>query len=150
MQKSRAVRAAAGHGICDCCPHGRLSAHISANLRRHFGVLSTRRRSTQALTHVIRAANDIDDLQRSIQLAFAVPESHVASAIGYLIGEGPADGNFSDGVASMFEALATPQGWALCADLLRIRLELRAEKLRQTRDVEGFYKSLLKRNRSTS
>lgn len=99
---------------------------------------------------MIRAANDIDDLQRSIQLAFAVPESHVASAIGYLIGEGPADGNFSDGVASMFEALATPQGWALCADLLRIRLELRAEKLRQTRDVEGFYKSLLKRNRSTS
>ena len=50
----------------------------------------------------------------------------------------------------MFEALATPQGWALCADLLKIRLELRAEKLRQTRDVEGFYKSLLKRNRSTS
>ena len=30
------------------------------------------------------AANEVDDLQRGIQLAFAVPETHVASAIGYL------------------------------------------------------------------
>lgn len=98
---------------------------------------------------MIRAANEVDDLQRSIQLAFAVPETHVASAIGYLIGDGPADGKFSDEVALMFEALATPQGWALCADLLKFRLELRAEKLRQTRDVKGFYKSLLRSRRVT-
>ena len=91
---------------------------------------------------MIRAANDIDDLQRGIQLAFAVPETHVASAIGYLVGNGPADEQFSNEIPAMFEELATPQGWALCADLLKIRLELRASKLRQTRDVDGFYKSL--------
>jgi hypothetical protein len=91
---------------------------------------------------MIRAASDIDDLQRGIQLAFAVPETHVASAIGYLVGDGPADEQFSDEIPAMFETLATPQGWALCADLLKIRLELRASKLGQTRDVEGFYKLL--------
>ncbi len=79
---------------------------------------------------MIRAANDIDDLQRGIQLAFAVPETHVASAIGYLVGNGPADEQFSNEIPAMFEELATPQGWALCADLLKIR------------DVDGFYKSL--------
>lgn len=96
---------------------------------------------------MIRAANDIDDLQRSIQLAFAVPETHVASAIVYLVGEGPADKQFSDEIPAMFDKLATPQGWALCADLLKIRLELRASKLRQTRDVEGFYKALIRGRR---
>ena len=90
------------------------------------------------------AANDMDDLQRGIQLAFAVPETHVASAIGYLVGNGPANEQFSDEIPSMFEALATPQGWALCADLLKIRLELRASKLHKTRDVEGFYESLVR------
>ncbi len=93
---------------------------------------------------MIRAANEIDDLQRGIQLAFAVPETHVASAIGYLIGGGS---RFTDEIASMFESLATPEGWALCADLLKIRLELRADKLRPRRDVEGFYR-LLKRSRA--
>jgi hypothetical protein len=92
-----------------------------------------------------RAANDTDDLQRGIQLAFAVPETHVATAIGYLVGEGPANDKFSDDIASLFEPLATPQGWALCADLLKIRLELRAEKLRQTRDVQVFYQLLKRR-----
>lgn len=96
---------------------------------------------------MIRAASDIDDLQRGIQLAFAVPETHVASAIGYLVGNGPADEQFSDEIPAMFETLATPQGWALCADLLKIRLELRASKLGQTRDVEGFYKSLTRGRR---
>jgi len=95
---------------------------------------------------VIDATNEVDDLQRGIQLAFAVPETHVASAIGYLVGDGPADDNFTDDIPAMFEALATPQGWALCADLLKIRLELRASKLRRTRDVEGFYQ-LLTRSR---
>ena len=95
---------------------------------------------------MIRAANEVDDIQRSIQLAFAVPETHVASAIGYLVGDGPAGGQFADEIAAMFDALATPEGWALCADLLKIRLQLRAGKLKQTRDVEGFYK-LLKQNR---
>ena len=94
----------------------------------------------------MRVVNDIEDLQRGIQLAFAVPETHVASAIGYLVGNGPANEQFSDEIPAMFEALATPQGWALCANLLKIRLELRASKLHQTRDVEGFYK-LLKRSR---
>ena len=93
---------------------------------------------------MIRAANDMDDLQRGIQLAFAVPETHVASAIGYLVGNGRADEHFSDEIPAMFEALATPQGWALCADLLKIRLELRASKLHQRRDVEGFYESLIR------
>ena len=88
---------------------------------------------------MIRAANEGDDLLRSVQLAFAVPETHVASAIGYLVGDGPADDRFADEIPALFESLATPQGWALCADLLKIRLELRASKLRQTRDVEGFY-----------
>lgn len=95
---------------------------------------------------MIRAAHDIDDLQRGIQLAFAVPETHVATAIGYLVGDGPAHEQFSAEIPAMFDTLATPQGWALCADLLKIRLELRADKLRQTRDVAGFYK-LLTRNR---
>ncbi len=96
---------------------------------------------------IIDAANEVDDLQRGIQLAFAVPETHVASAIGYLVGDGPADDNFTEDIPAMFDALATPQGWALCADLLKIRLELRASKLRRTRDVEGFYK-LLTRSRA--
>ncbi len=107
------------------------------------------RRRFTAVGDMMRAANDIEDLQRGIQLAFAVPETHVASAIGYLVGDGPADAQFSDEIPAMFETLATPQGWALCADLLKIRLELRASKLRQTRDVEGFYK-LLKRGRRVS
>ena len=96
---------------------------------------------------MMRAANEIDDLQLGIQLAFAVPESHVASAIGYLVGEGPADEHFSDEIPAMFESLATPQGWALCADLLKIRLELRASKLGLTRNVEGFYDSLVRGQR---
>lgn len=94
---------------------------------------------------MIRAANEVDDLQRGIQLAFAVPETHVASAIGYLVGDGPAAGRYSDEIADMFDSLATPEGWALCADLLKIRLELRADKLRQRRDVEGFYRLLKRR-----
>jgi hypothetical protein len=94
---------------------------------------------------MIRAANEVDDLQRSIQLAFAVPETHVASAIGYLVGDGPAADRYSDEIALMFDALATPEGWALCADLLKIRLELRADKLRSRRDVEGFYRLLTRR-----
>ena len=89
----------------------------------------------------MRAATDIDDLQRGIQLAFAVPETHVASAIGYLLVENEDRGN-TDEMAAMFDSLATPEGWALCADLLKVRLQLRAGKLRQTRDVEGFYRQL--------
>jgi hypothetical protein len=121
--------------------------------RRHFGGLSTPRRFVadagmmDAANDIVEAANDVDDLQRGIQLAFAVPETHVASAIGYLVGDGPANDKFTDEIPAMFEALATPQGWALCADLLKIRLELRASKLRRTRDVEGFYK-LLTRSRA--
>ena len=42
----------------------------------------------------------------------------------------------------MFQTLATPQGWSLCAGLLKVRLELRAVKLRQTRDVETFCRLL--------
>jgi hypothetical protein len=116
--------------------------------RRHFGGLSMPRRFVadagmmDAANDMVDAANDVDDLQRGIQLAFAVPETHVASAIGYLVGDGPANDKFTDDIPAMFEALATPQGWALCADLLKIRLELRASKLRRTRDVEGFYKLL--------
>jgi len=113
------------------------------NVRRHFDGLSTPRRCA-VVDDMTFAANDMDDLQRGIQLAFAVPESHVASAIGYLVGNGRADEQFSDEIPAMFEALATPQGWALCADLLKIRLELRASKLCRTRDVEGFYDSLIR------
>lgn len=115
---------------------------ILLDVRRHFDGLSTPRRYAMG-RGMIRAANDMDDLQRGIQLAFAVPETHVASAIGYLVGNGRADAQFADEIPAMFEALATPQGWALCADLLKIRLDLRASKLHRTRDVEGFYKSLI-------
>ena len=90
-------------------------------------------------------ANSIEDLQRGIQLAFAVPETHVASAIGYLLGDGPARDHFSEEISGMFDALATPQGWSLCAGLLKIRLELRASKLRQTRNIENFFKLLERR-----
>lgn len=89
----------------------------------------------------MRAPDNIDDLQRGIQLAFAVPETHVASAIGYLLAEND-EREHTDEMAAMFDSLATPEGWALCADLLKVRLELRAGKLRQTRDVEGFYRQL--------
>lgn len=82
------------------------------------------------------------DLRRGIQLAFAVPETHVASAIGYLLGDGPADDKFADDIANMFEELATPDGWALCADLLKIRLEMRATRLRQTRNIASFFRLL--------
>ena len=91
------------------------------------------------------AANSIEDLQRGIRLAFAVPETHVASAIGYLLGEGPAGEKFSAEIGAMFEALSTPQGWSLCTGLLKIRLELRAAKLRQTRDIDRFCKLLERR-----
>ena len=63
------------------------------DVRRHFDGLSTPRRYARA-GGMIRAANDMDDLQRGIQLAFAVPETHVASAIGYLVGNGRADEQF--------------------------------------------------------
>jgi len=89
----------------------------------------------------MRAATDIDDLQRGIRLAFSVPETHVASAIGYLLAEHD-DSSRADEMAAMFDSLATPEGCALCADLLKVRLQLRAGKLRQTRDVEGFYRQL--------
>jgi hypothetical protein len=93
-----------------------------------------------------RAANSIEDLQRGIQIAFAVPETHVANAIGYLLGDGPSRDQFSDEISSMFETLATSQGWSLCASMLKIRLEMRADKLRQTRDVDRFYKLLERRH----
>ena len=93
----------------------------------------------------ISVANTMEDLQRGIQLAFAVPETHVASAIVYLLGNGPAHGHFAADISGLFESLATFQGWSLCASLLKIRLELRADKLCQTRNVEGFYKILQQR-----
>ena len=89
-----------------------------------------------------RAAHFTDDLQRGIRLAFAVPETHVASAIGYLVGAGPAREQFSDEICGMFEELATRQGWSLCAGLLKVRLEFRAVKLCRTRAIENFYQLL--------
>ena len=147
---SRAIRAQSGTGFAIIGGMDDVQRITEQDCDGISTSLSTRRRPAQARTHIIRAANDIDDLQRSIQLAFAVPETNVASAIGYLIGEGSAEGNFSDDVASMFEPLATPQGCALCADLLKIRLEWRAEKFRKTRDVASFAKALLKRTSSES
>jgi hypothetical protein len=94
---------------------------------------------------MVTNANTVEDLQRGIQIAFSVPETHVASAIVYLLGNGPAYDRFADDISGMFEPLATSQGWSLCAGLLKIRLELRAGKLRQTRNVEGFYKMLEQR-----
>ena len=92
-----------------------------------------------------RPAHFSNDLQRGIQLAFAVPETHIASAIGYLLGAGPAREQFSDEICGIFEELATPQGWSLCAGLLKVRLELRAVKLRRTRAIENFYQLLERR-----
>ncbi len=91
------------------------------------------------------AVDSLADLQRGIQLAFAVPETHVASAISYLLGDGPADEKFADDIANMFEELATPDGWSLCAHLLKIRLELRAARLHQTRNVTNFFRLLERR-----
>src|SRR4051812_19982861 len=107
--------------------HGGFPMPISTISRQDLGGVSTSRRSAVTASRMIPAANDEDDLQRGIQLAFAVPETHVASAIGYLVGEGPANDKFSNEIADLFEPLATPEGWALCADLLKIRLELRAD-----------------------
>lgn len=88
------------------------------------------------------AGHSIEDLQRGIKLAFEVPETHVASAIGYLLGHGPAHQKFSDVIVRKFQTLATPQGWSLCVELLKIRLEFRATKLGPTRNVNIFYKLL--------
>ena len=88
------------------------------------------------------ARYSIDDLQRGIKFAFGVPETHVASALGYLLGQGFAHQKFSDEIVESFQGLATLQGWSLCVELLKIRLELRATKLRQTRNVGNFYKLL--------
>jgi hypothetical protein len=84
----------------------------------------------------------IEDLQRGIKLAFEVPETHVANAIGYLLGQGLAHQRFSDEIVQKFQTLATPQGWSLCVELLKVRLELRAGKLHPKRDVGNFYKLL--------
>ena len=83
-----------------------------------------------------------EDRQRAIRVAFAVPETHIASAIGYLLGAGTAGDHYGAEMRALFEALATPQGWQLCAQLLRVRLELRARKLRSSRDIEGFVRTL--------
>ncbi len=89
-----------------------------------------------------RVGYSIEDRQRGIKLAFEVPETHVASAIGYLLGHGLAQQNFCDEIVQKFQTLATPQGWSLCVELLKIRLELRAAKLRPARNVKNFYKFL--------
>ena len=88
------------------------------------------------------ARYSIEDQQRGITLAFEVPETHVASALGYLLGPGLAHQKFSDEIVRKFQNLETAQGWSLCVELLKIRLELRARKLRQTRNVGSFYKLL--------
>ena len=123
------------HAICDDFRHACNFRNFCQYLRQHFGASSTNRRFVSPYGVLMRAATDIDDLQRGIQLAFAVPETHVASAIGYLLAENEDRGN-TDEMAAMFDSLATPEGWALCADLLKVRLQLRAGKLRQTRDVD--------------
>jgi len=93
------------------------------------------------LTFEDLAANEIPVCASRAKALFSVPETHVASAIGYLLAEHD-DSSRADEMAAMFDSLATPEGWALCADLLKVRLQLRAGKLRQTRDVEGFYRQL--------
>ena len=89
-----------------------------------------------------RAAHFTGDLQRGIRLAFAVPETHVAIAIGYLLCTGPAREQFSDEICGMFEELTTSQGWSLCAGLLKVRLELRAAKLCRAHAIQHFYQLL--------
>lgn len=103
------------------------------------------RRHSVKTAHGNGRADPVDDLQRGIQLAFAVPETHVASAIAYLVGRGSARDQFSAEIPGMFEALATLRSWSLCTGLLKFRLRLRAGKLRQTRDVEPFFKILERR-----
>lgn len=71
----------------------------------------------------------IEDLQRGINLAFEVPETHLAAAIAYLLGVGSEHDDFPAPIVEKFDSLVTPKGWSLCVDLLKFRLEMRAQKL---------------------
>ncbi len=81
-------------------------------------------------------------MQRGIKLAFEVPEAHLAAAIAYLLGVGVARDDFPPSIVDKFQSLVTPKGWSLCVELLKIRLELRAQKLGKVQSVGRFYKTL--------
>lgn len=82
----------------------------------------------------------IKDLQRGIKLAFEVPEAHLASAIAYLMGVGDMRDDFPAQIVEKLHTLVTPKGWALCVGLLKIRLEMRAQKPGDTQILDRFFK----------
>ncbi len=84
----------------------------------------------------------VEDLQRGIRLAFEVPEAHLAAAIAYLLGVGATREDFPAPIVEKFQNLVTPKAWSLCIGLLKIRLEMRAQKLRNSQSVGRFYKFL--------
>ena len=83
----------------------------------------------------------IEDLRRGIDLAFEVPESHLAAAIAYLLGVGSELDDFPAPIVEKFQTLVTPKGWSLCVDLLKFRLEMRARKLGVLDSAAHFYES---------
>ena len=80
----------------------------------------------------------IEDLRRGIDLAFEVPETHLAAAIAYLLGVGSEHDDFPAPIVEKFQTLVTPKGWSLCVDLLKFRLEMRARKLGTAGSVGQF------------
>jgi hypothetical protein len=84
----------------------------------------------------------IEDLQRGIKLAFEVPEAHLATAIAYLLGVGSDRDDFPAAIVEQFRTLVTPKGWSLCVELLKIRLEMRAQKLVRAQSARRFHKIL--------
>jgi len=81
-------------------------------------------------------------LQRGIKLAFEVPEAHLAAAIAYLLGVGSDRDDFPAAIVESFRTLVTPKGWSLCVELLKIRLEMRAQKLVGAESARRFHKIL--------
>ena len=51
------------------------------------------------------------------------------AAIAYLLGVGSEHDDFPAPIVEKFHSLVTPKGWSLCVDLLKFRLEMRAQKL---------------------
>jgi hypothetical protein len=80
----------------------------------------------------------IEDLRRGIDLAFEVPETHLAAAIAYLLGVGSEHDDFPAAIVEKFQTLVTPKGWSLCVDLLKFRLEMRARKLATPTSFSAF------------
>ena len=107
------------------------------NPRRYLDALSMSRRIAVGI-FCVEFILRIEDLRRGIDLAFEVPETHLAAAIAYLLGVGSEDDDFPAPIVEKFQTLVTPKGWSLCVDLLKFRLEMRARKLGNAGGVSQF------------